>query len=499
MRADAFHYSGRSRSELIEASLLIDGVHVEGAGVREIRSPADRVTLIGRCAFASRDHVDQAVTAAHRASAAWRKTDCRIRAGMLLETARSLTDDIEDLATLLADEHGKTLHEAREEMRGAATILAWHAEQAAALDTQYIDDPRGLHVRRRVPFGVVAVIVPWNYPVLLAQLMVAPALLAGNSVVVKLPDYSPLSLWVALSRLAATLPPGVLNVLAGPGDVVGESLTSHRLVRKIAFTGSTTTGRRIMQSASATLKSLSLELGGNDPALILPDKRIDARLIEELIDGTLTNGGQVCYAPKRIYVPAEKVEEFCKRFVHQAASVRVGLPLNERVTMGPLNNAEQLQVAMRLLEDARERGAAISTLGTIEDNLPPDGFWMQPHLVSGIANDAPLVQEEQFGPVVPVIAYEDVDEAIAMANDTEYGLAASIWSDDREAALEVASGIDAGTVFLNVHRVGASAVDMPFGGFKQSGLGRGHGLEGIYEYTELQVIAERADMVTERG
>ncbi|KAB8188794.1 aldehyde dehydrogenase family protein [Nonomuraea phyllanthi] len=485
--------AGPGRLHHTEATLLIAGRPVQGESVVEIPAPSDPRQIVGRCHIASPEQALAAVEAARQSAAQWARTSAASRAEILARAAEALKRDAPRLSELLSWEQGKPPAEARVELEGARGILEWHAGQAAALDPVVLDDRRGRQIRRRVPMGVVAVMVPWNYPVLLAQLMVAPALLAGNAVVLKLPESSPLALRASLSPLAELLPPGVLNILAGDA-AIGELLTTHPSVRKVAFTGSTATGRKVMAAASGTLKSVSLELGGNDPAVVLPGRTIDAELIDELVRGTLTNAGQICYAPKRIYVPADRHAEFCRAFADGCADMVVGPPSDGSATLGPLNNARQLAVVTGLLDDALAGGGSAVPLGRLSEHCSPDGYWFQPRLVTGLGNGARLVQEEQFGPLVPVVAYSSVDEAVEMANDTEYGLAASVWSDDEAEAFDVAARLEAGTVFVNVHRVGASAVDMPFGGFKQSGIGRGHAVEGIHEYTELQVIAQREDM-----
>lgn len=478
----------------IDALLLIDGQDVDGVDRVAVNNPAVPSQVVGWHAIADTEQVDCAVESAAAAFPNWAKTPVDRRAELLATAAERVRGRLTELTSLLNREHGKTLAEAEAELEGAAGILKWHAGQARALTPTVVNDERGRVVQRHIPLGVVAVIVPWNYPVLLSQLMLAPALLAGNTVVLKLPDHSPLTLSVVLRDIASLLPDGVLNVVAGHGQRVGERLTTHPEVRKVTFTGSTPTGKAIMRAASSTLKSVSLELGGNDAALILPDATIDHQLVEELILGTLTSAGQVCYAPKRIYVHSSKAAEFRDAFVRGASRLVVGDGANPDVTMGPLNNSDQLDVVRSLLADAEQNGATVTSLGRMSDNRDEAGLFFQPRLVSGLPNTAAVVQEEQFGPLIPVVVYETEEQAIAFANDTEFGLAASVWSDDVDHAFEVAAQLEAGTVFVNVHRVGASSVAMPFGGLKQSGIGRGHGVEGIVEYTELQILAQREDM-----
>lgn len=478
-----------------DAPLWINGHAVKGMSSAPVMNPADVAVQVGVVHQASTEQTEAAVRAAADAASRWATTAARERAAVLDAAAAAILSRRDGLAHLLSAEHGKPLREARSELDGAIDILRWHATQAAAIDdVASVDEVRGRLIRRRVPFGVVAVIVPWNYPVLLAQLMAAPALLAGNAVVVKIPDHAPLTLALVLRTIAEHLPSGVLKVVAGSGDDVGEVLTRHPAVRKVAFTGSTPTGRTIMRSASSTLKSISLELGGNDPAIILPGSTLHDGAAAALLIGALTNAGQVCYAPKRLYIHRTQHDAFCENLVREACDWQVGHPDDEANRVGPLNNAAQLRVVEDLLRDSIERGAAVVPLGRKQPGLP-NGHWFQPHLVADIPNSAPIVQAEHFGPLIPVVAYDTVDDAVAMANDSEYGLAASAWGEE-DAAFDVARRLQAGTVFVNVHRVGASAVDIPFGGFKQSGVGRGQGIEGIHEYTELQIIAQREDMRT---
>jgi aldehyde dehydrogenase len=324
--------------------------------------------------------------------------------------------------------------------------------------------------------------------------MYAPALMAGNTVVLKLPDNAPLALSAVLLRLAGHLPPGVLNVLAGAGRDIGVHLTTHPVVRRVSFTGSTETGRTIMRDASANLKNLGLELGGNDPAIVLESAVVDDALINGLVGGAFMTTGQVCYAPKRLYVHRRNYRRFVEDFTAAAASIRVGNGLNPAVTMGPLNNRAQYETVQRLIRASESAGASVRTVGEYVETDGSDGYFVRPTIVTGLAHDADLVQQEQFGPVLPILAFDSEDEVIGLANDSEYGLAASVWSQDVDHAFGLARRIQAGSVFVNVHRVGASDPSMPFGGFKQSGIGRGHGEIALDEAMELQVLADRIDM-----
>jgi aldehyde dehydrogenase len=318
--------------------------------------------------------------------------------------------------------------------------------------------------------------------------------MAGNTVVVKLPDNSPLALALVLRQLAAALQPGVLNVVAGSGQDVGAALTTHPHVRKVSFTGSTATGRAIMRDASVNLKNLSLELGGNDPAIVLDSATVTTQLVDELVRGAFTSSGQVCYAPKRLYVHRDLFDEFTEAFTAATDTLIVGDGLDPAVRMGPVNNAQQHHTVTDLIEASRRQGARVTELGQYRECGPDDGYFIRPTVVTGLDQQSPLVQQEQFGPVVPILAFDTEDEAIALANDSEYGLAASVWSDDADHAFQVGRRIQAGSVFVNIHRVGASDPSMPFGGFKQSGIGRGHGEIALDESTEIQILADRIDM-----
>ena len=474
--------------------LLIDGRDVAGP-ITEVRNPARLAELVGGYATGDRASVDAAVAAAEAAFPDWSARPARDRASALTVTADAIDAGLAGLATLLTREHGKILADATAELANTAQTLRYYGGLADYASRESItEDHRGRIVERRVAMGVVAVIVPWNYPVLLATLMIAPALVAGNTVVVKLPDHSPLALALVLRRLAAVVEPGVLNVVAGSGQEVGAALTAHPRVRKVSFTGSTATGRAIMRDASVTLKNLSLELGGNDPAIVLGSATVDTQLIGELVRGAFTSTGQVCYAPKRLYVQRNLFEEFTEAFTAAANTLVVGDGLDPAVRMGPLNNWQQHRTVTELIEASRREGASVAEVGEYLGSDPAAGHFIRPTVVTGLRQDSPLVQQEQFGPVVPILAFDTEDEVVALANDSEYGLAASVWSDDVEHAFEVGRRLQAGSVFVNIHRVGASDPSMPFGGFKQSGIGRGHGEIALDEATEVQILADRIDM-----
>lgn len=480
----------------VTAAMYVDGQPVEGAQL-DVPNPADPDEIVGSYHVGGPEVADAAVSAAERAFPQWASRSACERAALLERATEAIEADRAELSVLLTREHGKTMRESHGEIAGSVRTLRYYAGLAEQYDTETVHTGQLGHiVERRVAMGVLAVLVPWNYPVLLASLMLAPGLIAGNTVVVKLPDYAPLALSSVLHKIAALLPPGVLNVVAGGGHDVGAALTSDNRVRKVSFTGSTETGRVIMRDASTNLKNLSLELGGNDPAIILKSAVVDENLAMELVQGAFAASGQVCYAPKRLYVHRSHFQEFLDAFTTCADKLMVGNGLDSAVTMGPVNNHRQFARLKELLAASRADGGRVVEVGCRHETAASTGYFVMPTIVTGLPDESRLVQQEQFGPVVPVLPFDDEDEVIARANHTEYGLAASIWSRDVEHAFAVARRVQAGSVFVNVHRVGASDVSMPFGGFKQSGIGRGHGIGALHEASELQILAHRTDMTS---
>jgi acyl-CoA reductase-like NAD-dependent aldehyde dehydrogenase len=337
-----------------------------------------------------------------------------------------------------------------------------------------------IEVRRR-PLGVVAAITPWNFPLLLAVWKIAPALLAGNTVVIKPSPFTPLSTLALGAVLRDVLPPGVLNVVSG-GDGLGAWMTSHPVPRKISFTGSTETGKKVAAAAAPDLKRLTLELGGNDAAIVLDDVAPDA-VAEKLFWGAFQNCGQVCSAIKRVYVPEKLYTPLVDRLAALAKSVKVGDGFTEGVQMGPLNNAPQFERVSMLVEEAKKQGARIAAGGA---PLGGKGYFYAPTIVADVAEGVRLVDEEQFGPALPVLPYRTLDEAVERANRTTYGLSGSVWSNSPERALEVAGRLECGTAWVNQHL--AIVPFAPFGGAKWSGIGVENGTWGLLGFTEIQTV-----------
>ncbi|MFK0156644.1 aldehyde dehydrogenase family protein [Streptomyces sp. NPDC090499] len=427
--------------------------------------------------------VDAACRAAHAALPVWAASD-EARQAALRECLKVLVDHHDELAVLLSKEQGKPLAQARQELLGSARILQWYAD-VELQESVLRDTPRERIVARRRPIGVVGLITPWNFPITILGMKLWATLRAGNTVVVKPAPTTPLTTLRYAELIASVLPAGVVNTVTGEG-LVGQMLTTHPLVDKISFTGSTATGRSVMANSAETLKRLTLELGGNDPAILLDDADLDAA-IPVLVRGSFHNAGQVCQAIKRVFVPTRLVDEVVERMVTVSDSYMVvGCGQDEAVTVGPVNNPAQQRFVQDLVTDAAERGATIHELGAVKyEGLP--GYFVRPVIVTGLDASAPLVTEEQFGPALPIVAYDDLDALVDGLNADEYGLDASVWSADEEKALGIASRLRVGQVYVNSH-AGPPDPEIPFGGVKGSGFGRELGLRGLDDVSELQVL-----------
>jgi len=432
--------------------------------------------------LASPQQLERAIAAARAAYPAWARRGFGERAELLDALAEALRTRAEELARLLTREQGKPLPVARAEILTAAEFI--EGTVRIPIESEALTSFEGgrrtmLHYR---PIGVVAGITPWNVPIVLASHKIVQALYTGNTLVLKPSPYTPLTTLLLGEMARAILPAGVFNVVSG-GNELGQTITSHPGIDRITFTGSTATGKRIMASAADTLKRLTLELGGNDPAIILDDADLDKRL-PGIFASSFRLCGQVCMGIKRIYAPARLYETVCERLAAMAQKHPVGDGFEPGVLMGPLQNRMQYDKIVALLEETRrEPGARILSGGHVLDR---PGYFVAPTVVAGLPESARLVREEQFGPLLPVQPYQTVDHAIALANDTNMGLSASIWTEDPARAGAIAARLEAGTVWINRH-VNADA-NVPFGGFKESGIGREHGLMGLRSYMEPQVV-----------
>jgi len=460
------------------ATLSIGGRQVSGAGEFEVLNPATGQAA-GSAPECSRAQLDEAVDAAARAFVAWKRDEPARRAA-LEQCSDLIKANAETLARLITLEQGKPLAKATREVMGAAAWFRYTASLTIPTEVARDDAQMRIEVRRR-PIGVVGAITPWNYPVILAAWKIAPALRAGNTVVLKPSPFTPLATLKLGEILQSALPAGVLNVVCG-GDELGKAITSHPGIRKISFTGSTCAGKHVAQSAAADLRRITLELGGNDAAIVLDD--VDpASIAPKIFWAAFDNTGQICAAIKRVYAHERVFPDLVGELARIARSVRVGDGMFPETEMGPLSNAPQLERVVELVEDARRNGGEIVTGGA---RIESPGYFFAPTIVTGLGSHVRLVAEEQFGPALPCMSYSDVDEAIALANDSPFGLSGSIWSADTQRAVELAPQLECGTVWINQHMT--IVPDAPISGLKSSGIGVENGPWGLLAMTEMQTV-----------
>ena len=459
-------------------NLLIDGRLVAGDTTMPVINPATEET-IAACPRASLNQLNEAVAAAKAAFPAWAATPIGERRKAIAQMADKIEQNTDELARLLTLEQGKPIADATGEVQGMAAFFRYFA--TLDLPVRIIEDSAGRKVEaHRRPLGVIGAIVPWNYPLLILAFKLPPALLAGNTLVVKPAPTTPLSSLLFAALVADVLPKGVINFITDANDL-GDALTHHPDVRKISFTGSTATGRKVMASAAETLKRITLELGGNDAAVVLDDA-VPATVAKGIFSGAFQNSGQVCLAIKRLYVHESIYDSLCEELAQLAEAAIVDDGSKQGTQLGPLQNRMQYEKVKGFLDDARKHGTIIAG----GDVIDRPGFFIRPTIVRDITEGSRLVDEEQFGPVLPVLKYADTDEAIRRANATTYGLGASVWSSDTDRAHDVATRLEAGTVWINTHL--DMAPHIPFGGSKHSGIGVEFGEEGLAEFTQLQVI-----------
>jgi acyl-CoA reductase-like NAD-dependent aldehyde dehydrogenase len=459
-------------------TMTIDGKAVAGAGTFGVINPSTG-EVFSEAPDASRAQLDDAMASSQTALRPW-QAEIEQRRKALLDCAAAIKAKAAELAPILVREQGKPMKDAFGEVIGAAVWFEYTAGLQIPVEVIADTPENRIEVRRR-PLGVVAAITPWNYPLLLGVWKIAPALLAGNTVVIKPSPFTPLTTLALGALLRDVLPPGVLNVVSG-GDGLGAWMTSHPVPRKISFTGSTETGKLVAAAAAPDLKRLTLELGGNDAAILLDDVAVDA-VAEKLIAGAFMNCGQVCSAIKRVYVPEKLYSPLVDRLAALAEAIKVGDGFTEGVQMGPLNNRPQFERVSMLVEEAKKSGARIAAGGA---PVGGKGYFYQPTIVADVAEGVRLVDEEQFGPALPVIPYRSVDDAVERANRTNYGLSGSVWSNSPERGLEVASRLECGTAWVNQHL--ALVPFAPFGGAKWSGIGVENGTWGLLGFTEIQTV-----------
>jgi len=460
------------------ASLLINGNLTPGDLEMQILNPATEEVLAS-CPRASKRQLDEAVAAAKAAFPAWAATPIEHRRAAVVKMADIIEANAGELARLLTSEQGKPLPDATREVMGMAAFFRYFGSLDLPMKVIESSGERRVEAHRRA-LGVVGAIIPWNYPLLILSFKLPLALLAGNTLVVKPAPTTPLSTLRFAELVKDVLPPGVLNVIADANDL-GDAMTHHPDIRKISFTGSTATGKKVMASAAETLKRITLELGGNDAGIVLDD--VDPKKIAPgVFEGAFQNSGQVCIAIKRLYVHESVYDEMCNELVALANDAVVDDGLKQGTKLGPLRNKMQYEKVKGFLEDARKNGNIVAG----GEAMDRPGYFIRPTIVRDIQEGSRLVDEEQFGPVLPLIKYSDTDDVIRRANATTYGLGASVWSSDPKRAYELASRIEAGTVWINKHL--DLAPHIPYGGSKQSGIGTEFAEEGLAEFTQLQII-----------
>ncbi|QCU76981.1 aldehyde dehydrogenase family protein [Citricoccus sp. SGAir0253] len=454
-----------------------------------ITNPARPSEVVGEASAATREQALEAVAAARAAFPEWAALTGAERAARLTEAAGAIMEDSEREAAILSAENGKVIGESTFDLIGLVqrTELACGlAEEVDAVET--LPGPPTEVVVSHQPMGVVTIIVPFNWPIAILGASLPYALVAGNTVVVKPPPSCPLATTRAVQRLAERLPAGVLNVVTGEDAEIGEALVSNPDVAKVCFTGSVRGGKRIMAMAAESLTAVTLELGGNDGVLILPDAEFDQQGLDLLFMGIYGTTGQVCMNAKRIYVHSSKKDELVAELTKRLEQVKLGPATDPSTTMGPFHQKAQLQFVQDLVQEARDAGAEVREFGELPGGEWSEGYFMRPSIVLDPDPSLRVVTEEQFGPTIPIITFEDVEEGIRMVNDTQYGLCNSVWTSNEDTAREVGARLQAGYVFHNTH--GPVLLDQraPFGGVKQSGIGREMGTIGLREFQEPHAL-----------
>jgi acyl-CoA reductase-like NAD-dependent aldehyde dehydrogenase len=461
--------------------MVIDGKLGSSPESRPVINPALGEPF-ATCGWATGANLEEAIGAADRAFRTWSRDEGARRA-KLKECAAAIKARANDLMPLLTQEQGKPLEQSAIEVYGSAAWLDYYAGLPTEPEVVHDDNEKRVEIHRR-PIGVVASITPWNFPLILLVWKLAPALLAGNTVVAKPSPFTPLTSLLLGDILRGVLPPGVFNVLAGD-NALGAALTKHPQVRKVSFTGSVATGKAVMRAASDDLKRVTLEMGGNDPAIVLDDVE-PAAVVDKLFWGAFTNSGQVCVAIKRLFVPDKMHDQIVSGLVERAKQVKVGNGLEPDTKLGPINNEPQVTKLAAMVDEAKRDGARIEVGGA---RPAGKGYFYPPTIVTNAPPTTRLVAEEQFGTALPVIRYTKLEDAIAQANASEYGLGGSVWTSKPERGAAIAAELEVGTGWVNQHP--DFGPHIPFGGVKHSGIGMENGRRGYEEMTRTQVMNVR--------
>ena len=459
---------------------LIDGEMVDTGNWLEVVNPANE-EVIGRVPACGKPELDRAVAAARRAFPEWSKRPIAERREYIQKLSGIIKDNSEELYRLLTSEQGKPHAQAKGEIMGAAGMAG--AQATLELEEEILEDTDDHLVRsRRVPVGVVGGIVPWNFPVMMAVQKIVPAMLSGCTIVLKPSPFTPLATLRIAELMAEAVPAGVVNIITGE-DSLGPLITEHPDIDKITFTGSTATGKKIMEGASKDLKRITLELGGNDASIVLPDADVE-KVAEQLFWASFQNAGQICVAAKRIYIHEDIYDDLSKAIAEYAKGVTVGDGSQQGTGVGPIQNRKQYERVLELIQDAKDQGYKFLVGGDAEKDKP--GYYVPITILDNPPEDARIVAEEQFGPVMPLMKFSTEDEALERANASEYGLAGSVWTKDTDNGQRIAERMETGTVWVN--ETMSLGPFQPFGGHKQSGFGVEYGKEGLAEFTYPQVI-----------
>ena len=464
---------------------LIDGEMVDNGEWLEVLNPANE-QVVGRVPAAGKDELDRAVAAARRAFKSWKKTSHEERQQVIQGIAAAIKENADELFRLLTTEQGKPHAQAQQEIYGAAGLAA--AQSTLTLDDVVNqDDDTRLSRTRRVPVGVVGGIVPWNFPIMMAIQKIVPALVAGCTIVLKPSPFTPLTTLRIAELIKDVVPAGTVNIITGE-DTLGPLITGHPDIDKITFTGSTATGKKIMEGAAGDLKRITLELGGNDASIVLPDADVQ-KVAEQLFWSSFSNAGQVCIAAKRIYIHEDIYDDLSKAIAEYAKTVVVGDGSQQGTGVGPIQNKKQYERVLELIQDAKDNGYKFLTGG--DKDPSGTGYYVPITILDNPPEDARIVAEEQFGPVMPLMKFGSVDEVIERANNSEYGLAGAVWTKDTDKGIEIAEQLETGTVWINEFM--QLSPFAPFGGHKQSGFGAEYGIDGLKEFTYPQVITVKRD------
>ncbi len=464
---------------------LIDGEMVSTAKTLDVINPANE-QVVGHVPACGAEELDRAVAAARRAFKTWSKTPVDDRRKVIQAMAGVIQANFDELYRLLTTEQGKPHAQAQYEIGGASAMM--NAQSTLTLeDTINEDSDTRLSRTRRVPVGVVGGIVPWNFPVLMAVQKIAPAILSGCTIVLKPSPFTPLTTLRIAELIKDVVPAGVVNIITGE-DSLGPLITAHPDIDKITFTGSTATGKKIMEGASKDLKRITLELGGNDASIVLPDADVK-KVAEQLFWSSFTNAGQICVAAKRIYIHEDIYDEMSAAIAEVARAVTVGDGANQGTGVGPIQNKKQFDRVCELIQDAKDNGYKFLVGGNIDPS--GSGYYVPITILDNPPEDARIVAEEQFGPVMPLMKFSTDEEVIVRANNSDYGLAGAVWTKDTDRGVKIAEQLETGTVWINefLHL----SPFAPFGGHKQSGFGAEYGIEGLKEFTYSQVITVKKD------